>query len=137
MAAPEAKKVPRHVTAIVAGSAPTAQLLGDLEKRGIHAVHVYGLTETYGPSTACYYQPYWFKLPLDERARLVARQGFSFLTAEAARVVYPPKDGEPFDKELVDVPADGKTVGEIVMRGNIAMKEVCVCYVSFTFPFLT
>ena len=55
----------------------------------------------------------------------MARQGFAFLTSEPARVVYPPKDGEPLDAELKDVPADGKTVGEIVMRGNIAMKEVC------------
>ncbi|KAL4244846.1 hypothetical protein ABKN59_001560 [Abortiporus biennis] len=123
MSSPEARVVPRKVTTIIAGSAPTAQLLGDLEKKGIKAVHVYGLTETYGPSTTCYVQPTWAKLPLDERARLLARQGFSFLTAGSARVVYPPKDGEPDNVELVDVPKDGKTVGEIVMRGNIAMKE--------------
>lgn len=81
-------------------------------------------SETYGPFTACYPQDSWKKLPHDDRARRMARQGFAFLTSEAARVVYPPKDGEPLDTELKDVPADGKTVGEIVMRGNIAMKEV-------------
>ena len=82
-------------------------------------------SETYGPFTACYAQDSWKKLSLDERARKYARQGFAFLTSEPARVVYPPKEGDPLDAELKDVPADGKTVGEIVMRGNIAMKEVC------------
>ncbi|KAJ3482473.1 hypothetical protein NLI96_g6951 [Meripilus lineatus] len=123
VSAPEARKVPRPVTAIIAGSAPTAQLLGELEGKGISVVHVYGLTETYGPFTACYAQDSWKKLSLDERARKYARQGFAFLTSEPARVVYPPKEGDPLDAELKDVPADGKTVGEIVMRGNIAMKE--------------
>lgn len=62
----------------------------------------------------------------DERARFLARQGLSFLTAESARVVYPPKEGESYDSDLVDVPKDGKTIGEIVVRGNIAMREVSV-----------
>ena len=65
----------------------------------------------------------------DERARFLARQGLSFLTAESARVVYPHKEGESLDAELVDVPRDGKTVVEIAMRGNIAMREVqCMSY---------
>ncbi|KAJ3542282.1 hypothetical protein NM688_g5987 [Phlebia brevispora] len=122
--APEARSVPRPVTTIVAGSAPTAKLIEDLEQKGINPVHVYGLTETYGPVTKGYAQPHWISLPLDERARYMARQGFAFLTSEPVRVVYQPKEGEEdLDKELVDVPKDGKTVGEIVMRGNIAMKE--------------
>jgi acyl-CoA synthetase (AMP-forming)/AMP-acid ligase II len=78
--------------------------------------------QTYGPSTKAYSQPSWKSISLDDRARRIARQGFSFLTAEPVRVVYQPKDGEE-DGELEDVPQDGKTVGEIVMRGNIAMKE--------------
>ncbi|KAI0072767.1 acetyl-CoA synthetase-like protein [Panus rudis PR-1116 ss-1] len=121
--APEARRVSRPISAAVAGSAPTAQLIADLEKLGINPVHVYGLTETYGPFTRCYFQPSWKQLSAEERARYLARQGHSFLTSEAARVVYQAKDGEPLDAELVDVPKDGKTVGEIVMRGNIAMKE--------------
>jgi len=61
-------------------------------------------------------------LPLDERARLMARQGHAFATAEEVRVVYASEadDGKP----LRDVPSDGKTIGEVVMRGNIVMKEV-------------
>jgi hypothetical protein len=78
--------------------------------------------QTYGPFTRCYEQPSWSTLPLAERARLIARQGKSFATALEVRVVYPPKDGD--DEELVDVPWDGRTVGEIVTRGNIVMKEV-------------
>jgi len=53
----------------------------------------------------------------------MAHQGVSFLTADETRVVYPAKEGDPYDTELVDVPKDGKTMGEIVMRGNIVMKE--------------
>lgn len=52
----------------------------------------------------------------------MARQGHSFATAQNVRVVYPPRDEN--DQELIDVPKDGKTVGEIVTRGNIVMKEV-------------
>ena len=60
---------------------------------------------------------------MEDRARFLARQGFSFLLSDPVRVVYQPQEGEE-NGELVDVPNDGKTVGEIVMRGNIAMKEV-------------
>ncbi|THG99460.1 hypothetical protein EW026_g2887 [Hermanssonia centrifuga] len=141
--AKEAQPVPRKVTTIIAGSAPTAQLIGDLETKGILPVHVYGLTEvcepdlntgkfkltcytrkTYGPFTKAYVQPSWDTLSLEDRARKLARQGFGFLTSDPVRVVYQPKEGEEdLDTELVDVPKDGKTIGEIVTRGNITMKE--------------
>jgi hypothetical protein len=54
----------------------------------------------------------------------MARQGQAFATADFVRVVYPTKDSDPHDVDLVDVPRDGKTTGEIVTRGNIVMKEV-------------
>lgn len=80
--------------------------------------------QTYGPFTLAYKQPSWADRPLEERARHLSRQGFGFLTSDPVRVVYQPKDDLTSDsEELVDVPADGKTVGEIVMSGNIAMKE--------------
>lgn len=70
-------------------------------------------------------QPSWDTLSLEDRARKLARQGFGFLTSDPVRVVYQPKEGEEdLDTELVDVPKDGKTIGEIVTRGNITMKEV-------------
>ncbi|KAI0371667.1 acetyl-CoA synthetase-like protein [Pilatotrama ljubarskyi] len=121
--APQARRLDKTVYAIIAGSAPTAHLIGELEKIIIKPVHVYGLTYTYGPSTKCYYQPHWTSLPLDDRAKLLARQGHSFATAEDARVVFQPKEGEDPNGPLVDVPKDGKTMGEVVFRGNIVMKE--------------
>lgn len=57
---------------------------------------------------------------------MMARQGHSFVTADEARVVYPMQEGDALDAELQDVPADGKTLGEIVVRGNIVMKEACI-----------
>lgn len=59
---------------------------------------------------------------MEERAKLMARQGHSFATAQEARVVYLPENED--DQELRDVPKDGRTVGEVLMRGNIVMKEV-------------
>ncbi|KAJ6604460.1 hypothetical protein DFH09DRAFT_1122770 [Mycena vulgaris] len=118
---PAARALPRPISAIIAGAAPTASLIGALEEKGIQPIHVYGLTETYGPFTRNYTQASWAALSLQERSKLMARQGNSFATAQDVRVVYPPKDGN--DTVLVDVPRDGKTVGEIVTRGNIVMKE--------------
>ncbi|KAF8680273.1 AMP-binding enzyme C-terminal domain [Rhizoctonia solani] len=111
--APEAQRLEHQVHAIIAGSAPTAHLIGELEKKNIHVTH------TYGPFTRNHPQPEWARLSLDERAKFMARQGQAFATADEARVVY--TDSE---ENLRDVPADGKTVGEIVVRGNIVMKEV-------------
>lgn len=79
-------------------------------------------SETYGPFTRCYDHPSWNTLSLEDRAKLMARQGQAFATAQDVRVVLPPKDEN--DQVLVDVPKDGKTVGEIMTRGNIVMKEV-------------
>lgn len=118
---PAARPLTRPVTAVVAGSAPTPQVIEQLEQLGITPVHVYGLTETYGPFTRCYDHPFWSDLPLTERARLMARQGQSFATAQEVRVVYPPKHDD--DQDMVDVPKDGKAIGEVVVRGNIVMKE--------------
>jgi hypothetical protein len=73
-----------------------------------------------------YTQPSWASLTLSERAKLVARQGHQFATSLEVRVVHPlPEDALPStERALADVPRDGKTVGEIVTRGNITMKEV-------------
>jgi hypothetical protein len=58
----------------------------------------------------------------------MARQGNPFATSLELRVVFPMKDGESFDSPLRDVPQDGKTMGEVVTRGNITMKEVMTCF---------
>jgi fatty-acyl-CoA synthase len=83
-----------------------------MERMGFTVVHVYGLTETYGPISVCQPQPEWAGLPADQRAAQQARQGVSMIQAEHLRVV---------DDTMTDVPADGNTMGEIVMRGNNVM----------------
>ena len=76
-------------------------------------MHVYGLTETYGPYSVCQWQQDWKNLKVQERAELLSRQGVGMVQAERLRVV---------DYAMIDVPADGETMGEMVMRGNNVMK---------------
>ena len=78
-----------------------------MERMGFKIVPVYGLTETYGPISVCQSQPQWADLPAEQRAVLQARQGVSMIQAERLRVV---------DDEMADIPADGSTTGEIVIR---------------------
>ncbi|GAA4282659.1 AMP-binding protein [Brevibacterium daeguense] len=115
--APEAHKLDPVVTATVAGAPPSPTIIWQLEEMGFRIVHVYGLTESYGPYTVCEWQQEWDGYEEKSRARLLARQGVGMLTADPVRVVK--VDSED---ELVDVPADGKTMGEVVMRGNNVMK---------------
>jgi fatty-acyl-CoA synthase len=83
-----------------------------MDELNFRVVHVYGLTETYGPITVCAEQEEWAELPVAERATLLARQGQAYPTADLVRVV---------DAEMGDVPLDGDTIGEVVMRGNNVM----------------
>ncbi|HLG73996.1 MAG TPA: acyl--CoA ligase family protein [Chloroflexota bacterium] len=113
---PRAKevKLKRPLTITTAGAPPSPTILGQMEALGIRVEHVYGLTETYGPHTVCQWQDAWSDLSPDERARQRARQGVSYVIANArTRVV---------DEHMNDVPADGETMGEVVMRGNNVMK---------------
>ncbi len=107
------KPLPGPLTATIAGAPPSPTVIEALEAVGVELIHVYGLTETYGPYTICERQDEWAALPSPERSRKLARQGVGMVQAERARVV---------DPELNDVPADGVTMGEIVMRGNNVMK---------------
>lgn len=124
---PSRVRLPRQVRVAVAASAPTADLLGKMEGLNLIPVHVYGLTETYGPLTRRYPHPTWSDMELDARARLMARQGHGFVTAEEARVVRLSSDENSKDPivehgRLVDVKRDGTEVGEIALRGNIVMQ---------------
>jgi len=113
--APEAKGVrfePR-IRVATGGSPPSPTLLARMEELGIHVTHIYGLTETYGPHTVCEPQPGWERLDVEARAAKLARQGVPYGVATHLRVV---------DAEMRDVPADGQTTGEVVMRGNNVMK---------------
>jgi fatty-acyl-CoA synthase len=75
-------------------------------------VHVYGLTETYGPITVCSLEENWDELPLERRAKLLARQGQAYASADLVRVV---------DGDMRDIPQDAQSMGEVVMRGNNVM----------------
>jgi fatty-acyl-CoA synthase len=98
---------------VTAGAPPTPAVIRAAEKMGADVAHAYGLTETYGPHSICAWQPHWDGLPQEERALLKSRQGVPYLVAGTAlRVV---------DAAMNDVPADGKTMGEVVMRGNNVM----------------
>jgi len=102
---------PVHVT--TAGAPPPPAVIQRTEALGFRINHVYGLTETYGPITICEWKPAWDDLEDEERARMKARQGVSLVTSDPVRVV---------DEAMQDVPADGETMGEVVMRGNNVMK---------------
>ena len=108
-----ARRLERPVRVTTAGAPPPPAVIARTEAMGFEIEHVYGLTETYGPITVCEWKAEWDGLDQDARSRLRARQGVQLITADAVRVV---------DPELVDVPADGETMGEVVMRGNNVMK---------------
>ncbi|MDR5897958.1 acyl-CoA synthetase [Halomonas vilamensis] len=104
-----------HVVKVTtAGAAPPASVISGVEKLGIEVTHVYGLTEVYGPVTVCAWHDAWNELPLEERAKLKARQGVRYHMLEALCVADP--------NTLEPVPKDGETIGEILMRGNNVMK---------------
>ena len=108
------KGMARVVRAMVAGAAPPASMIEGMEALGFELTHVYGLTETYGPATVCALQDGWAALDVGERARLNARQGVRYHLERDVRVLD--------SLTLQPVPNDGETMGEIMFRGNIAMK---------------
>ncbi len=113
--APDAWKDFTHeVKVMTAGASPPAAVIAAMETMGISVTHVYGLTETYGPSVVCAWKDAWDGLPMDARARLKARQGVRNSALDGLVVAHPDT------QELV--PQDGQTMGEIFMRGNNVMK---------------
>jgi len=106
--------LPRPVDMMTAGAAPPAAVIQGMEGLGFKITHVYGLTEVYGPAVICAWHDEWDLRDAEERARLKARQGVSYPVLEGLMVADP--------DTLAPVPADGETMGEIFMRGNIVMK---------------
>ncbi|MCA8412482.1 MAG: acyl-CoA synthetase [Burkholderia multivorans] len=102
------------VHAMVAGAAPAPAVIAKMKEIGFDLLHVYGLTEVYGPATVCAKQAHWDALSDEERARLNARQGVRYHLEAGATVLDP--------DTMAPVPADGETLGEIMFRGNICMK---------------
>ena len=114
--APEEMKlgVPAGIKAMVAGAAPPASMIEGMEQMGFDLTHVYGLTEVYGPATVCAKHDEWQQLPIGDRARLNARQGVRYHLEREVCVLNP--------ETMQPVPHDGETMGEIMFKGNIAMK---------------
>jgi fatty-acyl-CoA synthase len=98
---PAARRLSRAVKALLGGAPPSPTLIERMAEFNLRPLHVYGLTETYGPMTVCVWHDGWEELPTEERARLLARQGWSYLTHEPTRVL---------------------PSGEVAMRGNNVMK---------------
>jgi fatty-acyl-CoA synthase len=102
----------REVITIVSGSPPSRALFARLRELGFRPIHVYGATELYGPYMVCEPQEDWHELALDQQAARLARQGVHYVTADPVRVV---------DEAGREVDADGRTLGEVLMRGNTVM----------------
>ena len=103
-----------RVQAMTGGAAPPAAVLQKMAAQGIHMIHLYGLTECYGPATVCAWQEAWDALPAEGQARMQARQGVRYPTLEAVDVIDP--------ATMAPVARDGEAIGEIVLRGNTLMK---------------
>jgi acyl-CoA synthetase (AMP-forming)/AMP-acid ligase II len=106
------QRLPRPVRIGTGGAPPTPALLERLAELGMDITHLYGLTETYGPSVICEWRSEWNALPIPEQARLKSRQGVNNVIGQPIRVV---------DDAGADVPRDATTMGEIAIRGNNVM----------------
>ncbi len=95
------------------GSSPPAKVIRAMSEMGFNVTHLYGLTEVHGPSTLCAPQEAWEALEIGERAEKIARQGVRYPTLDGQMVADP--------KTLRPVPADGRTIGEVMLRGNTVM----------------
>ena len=96
------------------GAAPPSAVIAGMERMGFRVTHLYGMTECYGPSTLCAWQSAWDDLGGDERAAKMARQGVPYVTLDEQAVL----DSET----LQPIPADGRTIGELMLRGNTVMR---------------
>jgi fatty-acyl-CoA synthase len=102
------------VRAMVAGAAPPAAMIEGMAAMGFDITHVYGLTEVYGPAAVAVKQPGWAAQDTAEQVRLNGRQGVRYALQAGMAVLDP--------ETLAEVPADGRTQGEIMFRGNLVMK---------------
>jgi fatty-acyl-CoA synthase len=108
------REFPRTVEVATGGAAPPSAVIEAMEGMGFHVVHLYGLTETYGPSMVCVEHEGWRDLGETGRAAKMARQGVRYPTLGELMVADP--------ETLEPVPPDGATIGEIMLRGHTVMK---------------
>lgn len=105
--------LPHRLEIMTAGAPPAPAVIDNMEKIGANITQTYGLTEVFGPHSVCQWQRKWDDLPSEEKAKLKARQGVAYIVAKHMDVM---------DSITMEpVPRDGKTMGEIVMRGNNVM----------------
>jgi fatty-acyl-CoA synthase len=105
---------PQTVAIATGGAAPSSTIIAQMEARGFAVTHLYGLTESYGPSTICLWQPGLEDMPIEEKAAFMARQGVNTPMMEEAAVLDP--------DTMQPVPSDGASMGELMLRGNTVMK---------------
>ena len=110
----EKRQLAQQVQFFTAAAPPPETILKQMQEAGFQVTHLYGLTETYGPAVVNEWHQDWFELPLAEQAALKARQGVRYLPLEDLQVLDP--------KTMAPVPKDGKTIGEVMFRGNVVMK---------------
>jgi len=110
----EKQKLSRTVQFFTAAAPPPEKLLAEMQEAGFDVTHLYGLTETYGPAVVNDWHISWADLPAGEQAALKARQGVRYLPLESLEVMDP--------ETMRPVPRDGKTMGEVMFRGNVVMK---------------
>jgi len=110
---PAARRLSRRVRVCTGGAPPSPTLISQMEELNVELVHLYGLTESYGPFTINVPQPALARMDAQEQARFKARQGVAHLVAGRQRVV---------DEAMADVPPDAQTMGELVLHGNVLMK---------------
>ena len=108
------KRFDRTINVMTAGSAPPAVLLEAMERMNFNVTHVYGGTEVFGPNMSCAWHPEWNDLPKPQQAQLKARQGVRYTSLEYMQVA----DADTME----ELPRDGKSIGEVLMRGNVVMK---------------
>jgi len=99
---------------MTAAAAPPPSILAGIEKKGFEVTHVYGLTEVYGPAVVCEWKEEWNKLLPEPKSEKKSRQGVQYPSLEGLSIRDP--------KSMQSVPRDGKTLGEVMMRGNMVMK---------------
>lgn len=110
----EVEQLPSTVYVLTGGAPPPPSILSRMEELGFDVTHAYGLTETFGPALYCRWKPEWNSLSLKQRATFKARQGIATLAVAEAAVM---------DSETMEVlPSDGKTIGEVMVRGVAVMK---------------
>ncbi len=105
---------PQTVQIATGGAAPPSTVIARMEALGFAVTHLYGLTESYGPSTVCMWQPELDDMAIEAKAAFMARQGVNTPTLQDATVLDP--------ATMAPVPADGATMGELMLRGNTVMK---------------